>query len=123
MIWLIIDEIGKTNFIMLNTDLCKRIEFDESPISDITAWVVYTGKYQGDFFTMTTELDGARFVVHSKDLGGRWNLIHLGGAKFASQNGIIEFQEDQDGVVQSLKLADLLTLTRVGEKIKSLSGN
>jgi CubicO group peptidase (beta-lactamase class C family) len=107
--------LGETQYILLNGDLCKRIEYEMSPVSNIDAWAIYAGQYQGYLFTMTTGLEGDRFVIHSKDFGGKCNLIPLGGARFASQVGIIEFQANQDGVIRSLRLADYLTLNRVGE--------
>jgi CubicO group peptidase (beta-lactamase class C family) len=111
----ITEESGSTQYIMLNGEPGKCIEYEIAPVSDIDGWAAYAGQYLGVFGIMTTCVEGDRFVIYAKEFGVKSILIPLGKARFASQLGIIEFQASQEGVVHALIIGDHITFSRVGE--------
>jgi CubicO group peptidase (beta-lactamase class C family) len=109
------EEGGSTQYIMLNGEAGKRIEYEIAPVSDIDGWAAYAGQYQGLFGILTTCVEEDRFVIRSKEFGIKSNLIPLGGVRFACQFGIIEFQANQDGVIRGIKIGDYWMFNRIGE--------
>lgn len=107
------EERGAIQYILIDGDLCTRFKSEIEPVPYDDEWKIYTGQYQGVFGILTINVEGDRFVLHSKEFGGTWNLVHLGNARFASKFGIIEFQANQDGLINSLKASGLFTYNRI----------
>lgn len=51
------EEAGPTQYIMLNSAPCKRIEHGSSAGAEVAAWQVYVGRYRLPFDTITVRLE------------------------------------------------------------------
>jgi len=57
-------------------------------------------------------LEGDRLLLYSEDVGREMACVPLGGHRFASDVGVIEFQVAEDGSVPALRFGHIWTLNR-----------
>ena len=107
------EEAGSTQYIMLNAAPCKRVEQDSSPDADVAAWQAYVGQYRLPFDTVTVRLEDGTLFVHTQAQNEEVQLTPLGGRRFSTKYGLIEFQVDENDTVTGLRVANAVTFPRV----------
>jgi hypothetical protein len=108
-------ESGPTQYILLNSAPCKRIEVEATAEVDVAAWEAYVGQYRLPFDTVTARIEEGTLWVHTQARDEEVQLTPLGGPRFSSKYGILEFQVAEDGAVTGLRVADAVTFPRVEE--------
>lgn len=104
-----------TQYIMVNTSPCQRIELDAALLPDPTAWGAYVGTYTADIDTLTVRISGDRLNIHSKWFNDEMLCMPLDSTRFVGKFGLAEFQVGDDGRVPLLKLCSSFTFTRTEE--------
>ncbi len=106
---------GPTQYIMVNTSPCQRIERDAALVPDPTAMAAYVGTYTTDVDTLTVGVEGDRLNIHFKLFNDQMLCMPLDSTRFVGKFGLVEFQVGDDGRVPMLKLWNSFTFTRTEE--------
>jgi CubicO group peptidase (beta-lactamase class C family) len=107
------EEHGPTQYIVLNAAPCKRVDLESVPEADATEWETYVGQYRLPFDTVTVRIEEETLFVHTQARNEEVQLTPLGGRRFSSKYGVIEFQVTEDGTVTGLLFANAVTFPRV----------
>ena len=107
------EESGPTRYILLNGSPCARVEVEETAEADVAAWRAYVGQYRLPFDTVTVRIEGETLLVHTQAQNEEVQLTPLGGARFSTKYGVLEFLVTEDGTVTGLQVANAVTFPRV----------
>ena len=114
------EQVGPTQFLMVDGSPCQRIQGKPAFVPDPTVWKAYVGTYTrriGYLDTLRVRVADNRLFVHSKELSREVACLPLNDTRFACDIGLIEFQVDGDGTVPTLRLRSTYTLPREGKSV------
>jgi hypothetical protein len=107
------EERGPIQYLVVDTAPCVRVDLEALPEPDPASWASYAGQYRRPMDTLTVRLEGQSLLLRSKARDKEIRLIPLGGARFASQFGVLKFQAADDGSIASLKIGNAISFERV----------
>ena len=105
------EDEGQVQYVQVNSSPCRRWVPDTSPALPSGEWAAYAGHYVGAE-GLRVRLEGDRLLLYSEDVGREMACVPLGGHRFASDVGVIEFQVAEDGSVPALRFGHIWTLNR-----------
>src|SRR6266568_4860568 len=107
---------GPTQYILIDGNMCKRIERDRAFEPEPAVWSGYAGVYASeglDTYTVSTK-DG-HLVIHSQVDNAEVKCFPLDKRRFACAWGFFEFLVDDNGVATAVRQGDMWTFRRVEE--------
>jgi len=105
---------GPTQYIMIDGNMCSRIERDLAFEPDPAACSAYDGVYASEGLdTYTVGIKDGRLVIHSQVDNAEVNCFPLDERRFACAWGFFEFLVDDNGVATSVKQGDMWTFSRM----------
>ncbi len=111
----LLEEEGPTQYILLDTCACQRIEPNASFTPDSTMWQPYVGIYASfGVDTLIVRIKDGRLYLYSQADEKEIPCIPLDATHFACEAGVIEFHLDDDGA--TLELGGYLTFKRVTQE-------
>ncbi len=107
---------GPTHYILIDGNMCRRIERDRTFEPDPAAWSGYAGVYASEGLdTYTVGIKDGRLVIHSQVDNAEVKCFPLDKRRFACAWGFFEFLVDDNGVATEVKQGDMWTFRRVEE--------
>ena len=105
---------GPTQYILIDGNMCRRIERDRPFEADPAAWSGYAGVYASEGLdTYTVGIKDGHLVIHSQVDNAEVKCFPLDKRRFACEWGFFEFLVDDNGVATSVKQGDMWTFSRM----------
>jgi Domain of unknown function (DUF3471) len=108
------EEDGTTRYIMVNSNVCERVERDPAFAPDPANWSTLTGTYTGEIGKWEVRLEGNQLFIVIKKGGDETKILctPLSNTCFAGGFGVIEFSTTEDGVGPVLEVGRTFKLMR-----------
>jgi len=108
------EETGPTQYILIDSFYCKRIDRETLSPPDSVTWPAYAGTYS-DFDTLNIQIKDNQLHLHSQENGVEFPCKPLDRTRFICEVGVVEFRIAEDDTVDSLVLREVFTFKRVEE--------